>query len=40
MTIDSIFDRNDIMETLGISITAAGNLLNNLKNAGLIEAVR
>lgn len=39
MKFDGIFGRNDIMETLGISITAAGNLLNNLKNAGLIEAV-
>lgn len=39
MKFDGIFGRNDIMEILGISITAAGNLLNNLKNAGLIEAV-
>jgi len=39
MKFDGIFGRNDIMETFGISITAAGNLLNNLKNADLIEAV-
>lgn len=39
MEFDGIFGRNDIMEILSISITAAGNLLNNLKNAGLIEAV-
>lgn len=40
MEFDGIFGRKDIMEILSISITAAGNLLNNLKNAGLIEAVR
>lgn len=39
MEFDGIFGRNDIMEILSISITAAGNLLNNLKNAGLIKAV-
>lgn len=39
MKFDGIFGRNDIMQITGISITAAGNLLNNLKKAGLIEAV-
>lgn len=39
MKFDGIFGRNDIMLITGISITAAGNLLNNLKKAGLIEAV-
>lgn len=39
MEFGGIFGRNDIMEILSISITAAGNLLNNLKNVGLIEAV-
>lgn len=39
MKFDGIFGRNDIMKILSISITAAGNLLNNLKNAGLIETV-
>ena len=39
MKSDGIFGRNDIMQITGISITAAGNLLTNLKNAGLIEAV-
>lgn len=39
MEFDGIFGRSDIIEILSISITAAGNLLNNLKSAGLIEAV-
>lgn len=39
MGFDGIFGRNDIMEIMGISITAAGNLITNLKKAGLIEAV-
>ncbi len=39
MKFDGIFGRNDIMEILRISVTAAGNLLTNLKNAGLIETV-
>ncbi len=39
MKFDGIFGRNDIMEILRISVTAAGNLLTNLKNAGLIENV-
>lgn len=28
------------MQMMNISITAAGNLLNNLKNGGLIEDVK
>lgn len=39
MGIDGIFGRSDIMEVVGISITAAGNLITKLKNAGLIQAV-
>lgn len=39
MGIDDIFGRSDIMEVVGISITAAGNLLTKLKDAGLIQAV-
>lgn len=39
MNFDGVFGRNDIMEITGVSITAAGNLLNILKRAGLIEAV-
>lgn len=39
MRYDGIFGRKDIMQITGGSITAAGNLLANLKNAGLIEAV-
>lgn len=40
MNFDGVFGRSDIMEITSISITAAGNLLNILKNEGLIEAVR
>lgn len=40
MNFDSVFGRSDIMEITSISITAVGNLLNILKNAGLIKAVR
>lgn len=39
MGFENIFGRNDIMKLANISITAAGNLLTNLKRAGLIEAV-
>lgn len=39
MSIDGIFGRNDIMEITSVSITAAGNLLNKLKEANLIEPV-
>ena len=37
---DRIFGRKDIMEIFNISITAAGNLLNHLKKAELITAVK
>ena len=37
MNFDSVFGRNDIMGVLNISITAAGNLINRLKEAGLME---
>ncbi|MBE6845911.1 MAG: AAA family ATPase [Ruminococcus sp.] len=36
---DSIFGRSDIASVTNDSVTAAGNLINKLKNAGLIEAV-
>ena len=39
MGIDGIFGRTDIMEVVDISITAAGNLITKLKDAGLIQAV-
>lgn len=39
MGIDGIFGRSDIMEVVGISITAAGNLITKLKDSGLIQAV-
>ena len=39
MGFDGIFGRTDIMEITGLSITAAGNLLTNLKNAELITPV-
>lgn len=39
MSFDGIFGRNDIMEIVHISITAAGNLITKLKNADLIEPV-
>ena len=39
MRFDGIFGRTDIMEIMGLSITAAGNLLTNLKNAELITPV-
>lgn len=40
MGFDKIFGRKEIMENINISVTAAGNLLNHLKNAGLIKAVK
>lgn len=40
MGFDGVFGRNDIMEIINISITAAGNLINKLKEAELIEPVR
>lgn len=39
MKFDGIFGRTDIMEITGLSITSAGNLLINLKNADLIAPV-
>ena len=40
MNFDGVFGRIEIMEITSISITAVGILLNILKNAGLIKAVR
>lgn len=39
MSFDGVFGRNDIMDIVNISITAAGNLINKLKEAELIEPV-
>ena len=39
MGIDDIFGRTDITAITGDSVTAAGNLINKMKAAGLIEAV-
>lgn len=39
MGFDGIFGRKDIMEIVNVSITAAGNLINKLKNVELIESV-
>lgn len=39
MGFDSIFGRSDIAAITNDSVTAAGNLITKLKNAGLIEAV-
>lgn len=39
MSFDGVFGRNDIIGIVNISITAAGNLINKLKEAGVIEAV-
>ena len=39
MGIDGIFGRSDIAAITSDSVTAAGNLITKLKNAGLIEAV-
>ncbi|MCD8315345.1 MAG: hypothetical protein LUD44_06930 [Firmicutes bacterium] len=39
MEFDGMFGRTDIMEITGLSITAAGNLLTNLKSAELIAPV-
>ena len=39
MGIDGIFGRSDIAAITNDSVTAAGNLITKLKNAGLIEAV-
>ena len=39
MNFDGVFGRNDIMDIVNISITAAGNLINKLKEAGVIEQI-
>ena len=39
MSFDGVFGRNDIIGLVNISITAAGNLINKLKEAGLIEPI-
>lgn len=39
MGFEGVFGRNDIMETIDVSITAAGNFINKLKEAELIESV-
>ena len=39
MSFDGVFGRNDIMDIVNISITAAGNLINKLKETGLIEPI-
>ena len=40
MGFDGIFGRSDIATITNDSVTAAGNLITKLKNAGLIESVR
>ena len=40
MGIDGVFGRSDIAAITNDSVTAAGNLLNKLKEAELIEPVR
>lgn len=37
--VDGVFGRSDIAAITGISVTAAGNLINKMKKAKLIEAV-
>lgn len=39
MGVDGVFSRSDIATITNGSVTAAGNLINKLKNAGLIKAV-
>ena len=39
MGVDGIFGRSDIAAITNDSVTAAGNLINKLKGANLIEAV-
>ena len=39
MGFDRIFGRSDIAAITIVSVTAAGNLITKLKNAGLIESV-
>ena len=40
MGVDGIFGRSDIAAITNDSVTAAGNLINKLKSADLIESVR
>ena len=39
MGVDGVFGRSDITTITNGSVTAAGNLITKLKNAGLIKAV-
>ena len=39
MGFDGVFGRNEVMGIMNIAITAAGNLINKLKTAELIEPV-
>ena len=39
MGIDGVFGRSDVAAITNDSVTAAGNLINKLKNAELIEPV-
>ena len=39
MSFDGVFGRNDIIDIVNISFTAAGNLINKLKEAELIKPV-
>ena len=39
MGVDGVFGRSDIATITNGSVTAAGNLITKLKNAGLIKAV-
>ena len=39
ISIDDVFGRTEIANILGVSDTAAGNLINKMKEVGLIEAV-
>lgn len=39
MSFDGVFGRNDIMDIVAVSITAAGNLISKLKDANLIEPI-
>lgn len=37
--VESIIGRSDIVQVTGDSLTAAGNLINKMKEAGIIESV-
>ena len=39
MGTDTVFGRSDVAAITHDSVTAAGNLINKLKDAGLLEAV-